>query len=549
VFACAWFGGFESGIASTLVSTAIMWWYFVAPEHVIVKPAGPHYFMALMFVPSGIVISSVLRHVRRNAAELSRNQHLLQTMLDYSPEAIAIKDLDGHYVFVNKAFEALGGVEAAGVLHRTAQDVFPSVDAEGLAAKEQAVRETRVPIHYEETTALEGRVLLLSKFPLLDESNTVFGIGAIETDISQRKRDEEALRSAMEELRQAQRVAHVGSWRWDFRTNQAKWSDELYQIVGIDPRRPPSPLVHLGERLLTGESKERLRAAVEKLRLDGEAYDVDLEFTRLDGSVRWGAARGEAVRDARGQIVGISGTVADITHVKELERLRDEWTSIVAHDLRQPLNILSMASEFLPTLHSASQEERTTLQSIQSATRTLERMVNDLLDMSLLEAHRLRLERKRIDARVMVDESVEQLRSLSGARITVDGNGPPMSVFVDPMRMAQVLGNLISNALKYRDPNTSIDVVLNRTEREVEIAVTNHGPGISPDDMPRLFDRFVRSKQTQGSGVPGLGLGLYIAKRIVEAHDGRMWAESVPGGTTTFHIALPAVVEKQQEAA
>jgi signal transduction histidine kinase len=307
--------------------------------------------------------------------------------------------------------------------------------------------------------------------------------------------------------------------------------------------------VHLGARLLTAESLQRLRAAVEKLRLDGEAYDVDLEFTRLDGSVRWCAARGEAVRGARGQIDGISGTLTDITHIKELERLREEWTSIVAHDLRQPLNVLSMASEFLPTLHrGTSEEERTTLHSIHAATQTLERMVDDLLDISLLEAHRLKLERQWVDARVMVGKTVKQLTPDAGARVTVGGSGSPGSVFVDPMRMAQVFGNLISNAVKYGDPNTSIDVLLNRTDGEVTIDVTNHGQGLTPDEMPRLFERFMRSRETRGSGVPGLGLGLYIAKRIVEAHGGRMWAESVPGKTTTFHIALPAVVEKQEAA-
>ena len=119
--------------------------------------------------------------------------------------------------------------------------------------------------------------------------------------------------------------------------------------------------------------------------------------------MRWCATRGEPVRDAQGQIIGINGTVDDITHIKELERLREEWTSLVAHDLRQPLSVLTMASDFLPTLHEGtSQEERTTLQSIQSATQTIERMVGDNLDMSLLEARRMKMERQSVDLRAVV---------------------------------------------------------------------------------------------------------------------------------------------------
>jgi PAS domain S-box-containing protein len=550
VLACAWFGGFESGLAATMVSAAVMWWFFVPPEHHLVKQDGSKYLVALTFVLVGSAISALVRRLHRSAVELSRNQWLLQAILDHSPEAIVIKDLEGRYVLVNKAFEALSGVTAEAALHRTAKDVFPRVLAEELAAKEKVVRETRVPMHYEEATAVEGRVFLVSKFPLLDQSNAVFGIGTIQTDITERKRDEEALRETTGDLRIAQHVAHVGSWRWDFRTNQAKWSDELYQIFGINPNQPPSPLVYLGARLLTAETLARLRAAMERLRLEGEPYDLELEFTRLDGAVRWCATRGEPVRDAHGQIIGINGTVDDITHIKELERLREEWTSLVAHDLRQPLSVLTMASDFLPTLHKAtSEEERTTLRSIQSATQTIERMVEDLLDMSLLEAHRLKLDRQWIDLHLMVREAVKQMSHLTGTRIDIHESGPAVSCFVDQMRIGQVLGNVISNAVKYGDPKTAVDVSVDCTGAEVRIAVTNRGPGITTDEMPRLFERFMRSKTAWGSGVTGLGLGLYIARGIVEAHGGRIWADSAPGKATTFSIALPAALVKSQEAA
>ena len=289
---------------------------------------------------------------------------------------------------------------------------------------------------------------------------------------------------------------------------------------------------------------------MERLRLEGEPYDLELEFTRLDGAVRWCATRGEPVRDAHGQIIGINGTVDDITHIKELERLREEWTSLVAHDLRQPLSVLTMASDFLPTLHEGtSQEERTTLRSIQSATQTIERMVEDLLDMSLLEAHRLKLDRQWTDLHAMVRETVKQMSSLSGTRIDIHESGQPVSCLIDSMRMGQVLGNVISNAVKYGDPKTAVDVSVDCTDAEGRIAVTNHGPGITTDEMPRLFERFMRSSTSRGSGVTGLGLGLYIARGIVEAHGGRIWADSAPGKATTFYIALPAALVKAQEAA
>jgi signal transduction histidine kinase len=109
------------------------------------------------------------------------------------------------------------------------------------------------------------------------------------------------------------------------------------------------------------------------------------------------------------------------------------------------------------------------------------------------------------------------------------------------MRIGQVLGNVVSNAVKYGDKGSEILVQLCRQDGHVEVAVTNHGKGIDPQDIPRIFGRFARSKAGPSPGVRGLGLGLYIANGVIRAHGGRMWADSTPGKTTTFHMTLPTV--------
>ena len=188
------------------------------------------------------------------------------------------------------------------------------------------------------------------------------------------------------------------------------------------------------------------------------------------------------------------------------------------------------------------------LQHIQSATHALKRMVDDLLDMSLLEAHRLKLERKWIDLHDTVREAVSRHSRLIGARVKLELDGPPATVFADPMRIEQVLGNLLSNAVKYGDQRSGVEVRVSVGDGEVTIAVTNFGAGIAPEDLPRLFDRFMRSKMTRATGVRGLGLGLYISKAIVEAHGGRMWVDSVTGQHTTFYFGLPAKAARLEAA-
>jgi len=546
VIACAWFIGFDSGVAATILSAALMWWFFVPPTHVLLKPAGAPYVGALVFLGTGIVISKILERVHRSTAELARVQQLLRGIVEHSPNGIAIKSLDRRYVIVNDAFERLEGLKLEEALEHRAEDVLPRGLADIISEHEKQVIEKGTPMHLE--TVLVGRSLLISHFPLLDEARRVFAIGAIATDITQQKRDQEALRQSLSELRIAQHVAHVGSWRWDFRTNETTWSDELYEIFGIDHTRSAVPLLAPGVKLLTADSVIRLAGAVDKLRNDGEPFQVDLEFTRPDGSTRWCAARGEAIRDSAGRITGVAATAADISHIKHLERLREEWTAIIAHDLRQPIGVITSASELIPELYQVHGEELGMLQRIQSAAGTLKRMVDDLMDVSLLEAHRLKLERSLVDPGVLAAETVKRLAQVTGNRVEIAESGPPVTLCVDPMRIEQVLANLLSNAAKYGDAEAPIQLQLDRTTTDVHMAVTNRGQGIGPDELSGIFDRFTRSRTATHSGVPGLGLGLYITKEIVEEHGGRIWAESEPGKTTTFHITLPAAEARRVAA-
>lgn len=487
-------------------------------------------------------------------AALEESQRSLQGILDNSPNAIVLKAADGRYTVVNNAFAALTRRRPSDVHGRSDADLFAPSLAQRLRANDERALASRNGVVTEEALDVDGseHVFVVAKFPLLDEAQKILSLGAIWTDITQRKRDEEALRQAASELRTAQRVACVGSWRWDLRTNEAKWSDELYRIFRLDPShaRRPSLLVAHGSPL-TEESRRRLQSAVDETRADGSSYALDLEFTRADGSTGWVAARGEAVRDEAGHVIGINGTAADITKLKELQRLRDEWTSVIAHDLRQPIGTILMASGMLPELHEtkSTKDERAFVERIQAAARSLRRMVDDLLDMSLLEADRLKLDQRIVDPSTLVHESLERLAHLPGiARVRVEMPTNLSPVFVDPMRIEQVLDNLVSNAIKYGDHETEIIISLEQREKEIHIAVTNHGIGIPPDELPRLFDRFVRSRTTRGSGVSGLGLGLYIAKGVMTAHGGRLWAESTPGKTTTFHAVLPISAEQQQAA-
>ena len=238
-----------------------------------------------------------------------------------------------------------------------------------------------------------------------------------------------------------------------------------------------------------------------------------------------------------GSVAGAVLLCQDISTVGELQRLREEWASIVAHDLRQPISVIALRSSLL--LRSVlSGEQRDCVEQIASSVRGLGRMVSDLMDASLLESDRLRVTLERLDLCHLVRDVVR--RTAAAARTRLDLL-PDASLFVkgDAQRLEQVLTNLLSNALKYAAPDTEILVSVGVDAGQAHLRVTNVGEGIPEDELPFIFNRFARARGVELRGVKGLGLGLYIAKGLVAAQHGRIWAESVPGERTTFHVTLP----------
>jgi signal transduction histidine kinase len=167
-------------------------------------------------------------------------------------------------------------------------------------------------------------------------------------------------------------------------------------------------------------------------------------------------------------------------------------------------------------------------------------MIADLRDLSQIDLRRLTLRRKPVDLPALVRDIVERSAELTKDHaVSVHIRGEIPTLELDPDRIEQVVVNLLSNAAKYSDAGCPIEVQITVAESDVEVAMTNRGPGIPPGELPAIFTRFYRAERDQGGGVPGLGLGLYIAKGLVEAHGGRIWAESLPGETTTFRFTLP----------
>jgi PAS domain S-box-containing protein len=322
----------------------------------------------------------------------------------------------------------------------------------------------------------------------------------------------------------------------------------------------PRAVELLGDLELSGRSPARIGGGLETPEGD-TVEDEDHPFLR--------ALRGECVRSeelvlfardgkripclvsaapvavAGGATTGAILTFEDITAFKQLERMRDEWASIISHDLGQPLHLLAISIELMKRILERSSEAvpprvLECLQSARGSIFVLKRLSQDLTEASRLETHRLAVQRRPVDVLAVTAEQVERLKQLAEEHvIRLTCGGPLPSLLTDPVRVEQILGNLVQNALKYSLEASEIEVRLERRDREVLLEVSNEGPGIAPEELPHLFERFYRTRAVRAGMVRGAGLGLYIVKGLAEALGGRIEVESILGQRTSFRVFLP----------
>jgi len=258
-----------------------------------------------------------------------------------------------------------------------------------------------------------------------------------------------------------------------------------------------------------------------------------LEATSLD--TRIGADVATAVTD-RGSLDTLLGRGA----AESASRACDEMLAMVAHDLRNPLNSISMASQLLLSDPALDAEvARRTVHMMQRAANRMNRLIGDLLDARQIESGRFLVEMRSELPSAVVRDAIDMLQPIAaskGQRLDTAIEPDLPAVPLDGARIQQVISNLVGNAIKFSPAGSVITMSAQRRAGALRISVADTGPGILPDELPRIFDRYWQGK---GRARGGLGLGLAIAKAIVEAHGGCLGVSSEPGAGTTFYFDVP----------
>jgi two-component system, OmpR family, phosphate regulon sensor histidine kinase PhoR len=296
----------------------------------------------------------------------------------------------------------------------------------------------------------------------------------------------------------------------------------------------------------------RSRSILEALRLHelAELVDflgtarqvVDVELRLLPPNERWLQVNGAAVFDSAGQRQGTILVFHDLTRLKQLERTRQEFVANVSHELRTPLSLIKGYVETL--LDGAKDNPEVAAKFLQTIDRNAERLkllIEDLLTISELESGRVKLNLQPVALRPLIEKVLADFKSRAEAKqLKLLDESADLHVRGDASRLEQVLCNLIDNAIKYgRNQGTVFVRARPVNGRQVEVAVEDDGPGIPPESLERIFERFYRVDKARSREQGGTGLGLSIVKHIVANHGGKTWAKSELGRGSVFYFTVP----------
>jgi two-component system, OmpR family, sensor histidine kinase VicK len=383
---------------------------------------------------------------------------------------------------------------------------------------------------------------------------------SLQQEITDRMQAEQSLRQSEEQLRLITNalpvlISYVDD-RQRYRFNNQAYEDWL--------GKSPADIQGCSLQMLWGQDCYRAMQSPIESALAGKVVTYENEIILKDGNARSVSVTYIPHRDNHQVVKGFFALTSDISDRKAIERMKDEFISVVSHELRTPLTSLHSALKILATgrLGTLSSDGQQMLEIADENTDRLVRLVNNVLDLQRIESGEVTMEKQVCDAAELMVQATESMQAMAQHQGIVLTTQPlSIPVWVDPDYIVQTLTNLLSNAIKFSVPGGTVWLTVGyrqqgdrkpRTSRrksppptEVLFQVRDRGQGIPVDKLERIFERFHQVDSSDSRKKGGTGLGLAICRKIVEQHDGSIWAESRMGQGSTFSFTLPALKEER----
>jgi PAS domain S-box-containing protein len=538
-----------------------------AVEHQTVRPSGEVRWVTVRGRvtrgPSGPVLCGAAIDIteqkrveaerERLLAELAAERARLQAIIDQLPAAVLVAEApEGKLVIANRRIEAMFPHAPPELptdsiqLFRTWDARYP--DGRSVAAEDRplsrALRGDHVSgedyryIHHDGT----AKWLRLSSAPIRDEHGTLLGAVTVGIDIDREKRFEaerESLLRSLERSERRYRLAALATedaiYDWDIRTNTLS----VQRMFGHAPETFDT--FEKWMDLLHPEDRERVVTGMHAAIACGDRHWQDEYRVRgADGTWLTVSDRGYVDRDAEGQPLRIVGAIQDVTARRRQEEFERQLIGIVSHDLKNPLNTILLAAGMVARSEDIDAGAVRNTVRIQGAAERATRMIRDLLDFTRARiGPGIPIDRRIVGLGALFQNLIEETRVGHPDRLIVFEASGNLTGAFDGDRLAQVLTNLVDNALRYSPPSAAVRVTVRGTEDEVRLAVHNQGPAIAADLLRRIFEPLQRGTTAFDSDGRNVGLGLYIVKHLVDAHGGRTEVHSSDAEGTEFVVYLP----------
>ncbi|WP_316764989.1 ATP-binding protein [Pedobacter aquatilis] len=395
-----------------------------------------------------------------------------------------------------------------------------------------------------ESNSEEPGYVMVALEALRNENNKIYGIMAIATDLSEQVTSRKRIEYTEERLRLAIDSADMGTWDLNLNRSELHTSLRTNELYGLGENELT---LERQIALIIEDDRKRITAALSTAlsKDSGGNYQQEYGIRKANtGELRYLRATGKTTFDEKGEASRFAGTIIDVTESRADQERRNDFIAMASHELRTPLTSISAYLQLSKYMTSGDGNER--LQSIidkaSNQTAKMARLVTDLLDMSKLEAGKLRLNIQSLEISELIMSAIDDLRPILGRNEIVFDAGIQATVPADKEKIEQVMSNLLSNAIKYSPDGGNILVYIVPLEKKVRICIKDEGIGISQNDIEKLFQRYFRSESLDRT-ISGFGIGLYLCHEIITRHGGEIGVESTPGLGSTFYFDLPVLDE------
>ncbi|MDY7226708.1 sensor histidine kinase [Hyalangium rubrum] len=515
--------------------------------------------VALVFL-AAVALNRIDTERRQANAALEASEARYRGLLESAPDAVVTADRFGRIIFINAQAERVFGYPREELLGQKVEVLVPERLREAHRRQREAYVAAPTIRKMGQGLALRGLrkdgselPLDISLSPL--QSQDGLSVTTIIRDVTEREQYLERLNAARTEA-ERERVllqtvvdsAPVGILFVDPLKDEVRLNSALQALMGEPMESPAGRRQYLGRLRHTDGRPVSFEELPSTRALAGEEVPPE-EYLVQNPDRRIPVLTSAApVRWANGEVRGVVVSIQDISARQELERLRQEYVGLITHDLRTPLQNITLRTQLLQRAlkQKGLSKEATTAEALLRNARQMKEMVEELLESSRLEAGQVELHREPMDLVRFLEEVVERdVPPDERERLRLEVSTPVPWVPVDAPRLERVVVNLLTNALKYGTPGTPVVVRLEQQGAQLQVSVRDQGPGLKPEELPRLFTKFYRTQS--GRSAQGVGLGLYISRLIIEAHGGRISVQSTAGQGSTFTFTLPVVPPHARE--